>query len=81
MSRVKKIAEHIDPIEAMKAVIRKASDNPHPDYIRRRLICDSPCENREADPIFGGFMCSLCGCPLATLANSEKNDKCEAGKW
>lgn len=81
MSRIKKIIDNLDPIEAMKATIRAAANHPHPDSVRRRKICDAPCENKVDDPIFGGFMCDLCGCPLATLVNSETNDKCEAGKW
>ncbi len=80
MSRLKKIIENLDPIEAMKALIRTAALHPHPDAYRRRIICDQ-CENREEDLLFGDYMCNLCDCPLRTLVNSESADKCKAKKW
>ena len=80
MSRLKKIIDNLDPLEAMKAIVRTATDHPHPDAVRRRAICDT-CENREEDPVFGDYMCGLCACPLATLCNSEKKESCKANKW
>jgi predicted Zn-ribbon and HTH transcriptional regulator len=80
MSRVKKIIKGLadNPMDIAEGFIRVATGNEHPCASDRMAICDD-CEKKEDDPIFGGFMCSECGCHLKEKVNSDA--KCPLGKW
>jgi len=61
------------------------SANPTPEQqdlaIERLAVCGS-CEFRAPAPMFNGFKCSACGCPLHNrVFASPSPNACPKGKW
>lgn len=49
------------------------------DNAKRRIDVCKKCEHRKKDPVYGGYMCGECFCPLANITRLK--DGCKLNKW